>query len=76
MQHLEAIPIAYAKCSCYRCGNTSDAVDMDCFIEGEGALAICTNCLIDALAVAKPGRQRMQLKAKRDAKEARRLTQV
>lgn len=76
MQHIEAVTLAYAKSSCYRCGSTSDAVDMDAFIEGEGALAICTTCLVDALTIAKPGRQRMRAQAKRYAEEARRLTQV
>jgi hypothetical protein len=76
MQHLDAIPWMYAKASCYRCGNTSDAVDFDCFIEGEGALAICTTCLIDAVKIATPGRKRMRDQAARDAEEARRAATV
>jgi hypothetical protein len=71
MQHLEEITYAYAKSSCYRCGGAGDAVDMDCFIDGEGALAICTTCLIDALTIAKPGRAKMRAKAKADAAIAR-----
>lgn len=76
MQHLEAITLAYAKSSCYRCGDTSDAVDMDCFIEGEGALAICTKCINDAAKIAKPGSWKMKQKASRDAAEARRAATV
>lgn len=76
MQHLEAITLAYAKCSCYRCGDTSDAVDMDCFIDGEGALALCVKCLRDALSIGLPGSKRMKAQARRDAEEARRAATV
>lgn len=76
MQHLEAITLAYAKSSCYRCGASGDAIDMDCFIEGEGALALCTTCLIDAVSIARPGRKRMREQAKRDAAQHLQATAV
>lgn len=76
MQHLESASIAYAKCSCYRCGGAGDLVDMDCFIEGEGALALCLTCLIDAVAIGRPGRKRMREQGKRDREAARRAVQV
>lgn len=48
MQHIDATTFSYAKESCYRCGATGDLVDMDVHIEGEGALAICRNCIREA----------------------------
>lgn len=71
MQHLESASIAYAKCSCYRCGAGGDLVDMDCFIEGEGALALCTSCVTEASNLGKRGRARMLAQAKRDERAAR-----
>lgn len=48
MHALAATTWTYAKESCYRCGKTDDLVDMDVHIEGEGALAICRNCIREA----------------------------
>lgn len=77
MQHLEALPpYAFAKGSCYRCGRTHDLVDMDVHIEGEGCLAICTNCILEAASIAKPGRAKMKAKDKSAAEEVRRAAAV
>jgi ribosomal protein S14 len=38
----------HARGSCYRCGQAHDLVDLDAFIEGEGALIICRNCVREA----------------------------
>lgn len=77
MQHLEALPpYAFAKGSCYRCHATSDLVDMDSHIEGEGVLAICTTCILEAADLAKIGRRKMRAKDKAAAEATRQATAV
>ena len=40
--------MAHAQGGCFRCHRGSDLVDMDAYVEGEGALALCTGCIRDA----------------------------
>lgn len=37
--------LAMAQGGCYRCRRGSELIDFDCFIEGEGSLALCRNCV-------------------------------
>jgi hypothetical protein len=42
----------HAKQSCYLCGQTSNLVDTEVQIEGEGVLGICKGCVHDMAVVA------------------------
>lgn len=76
MQHLAEAHYTYAKAGCYRCHATSDLVDLDCHVEGEGALAICTTCILEAAELAKAGRKKLRAIDRAAAEEARRATAV
>lgn len=52
MQVQEQANFGHAKGSCYRCGQVSPVVDLDCYIEGEGVLALCFGCVADAARLA------------------------
>lgn len=41
----------HAQSACYTCGRVEDVIDTEVQIEGEGVLAICTNC-VKEMAVA------------------------
>lgn len=49
MQAIDQANFAYAKEGCYRCGRNDHLVDMDVHVEGEGALAFCESCLVQAV---------------------------
>lgn len=44
--------MAHAKGGCYRCGRGDSLVDMDAYVEGEGALTICKGCVLEAAEAA------------------------
>lgn len=76
MQHLAELTYTYAKSACYRCNATHDLVDMDAHIEGEGCLAICTTCILEAAEIAKAGRKKLRAIDRAAAEEARRAATV
>lgn len=43
----------HASSACYTCGRVEDIIDTSVQIEGEGVLAICTNCIAEMAQVAE-----------------------
>ncbi|HXJ70264.1 MAG TPA: hypothetical protein VNM39_15255, partial [Verrucomicrobiae bacterium] len=43
----------HAQSACYTCGRVEDVINTDVQIEGEGVLAICTNCVAEMNQVAE-----------------------
>lgn len=43
----------HAQSACYTCGRVEDVINTDVQVEGEGILAICTNCVHEMAQVAE-----------------------
>lgn len=55
MEFIGIATYTYAREACYICGRNEGLVDTGTFIEGEGELAICDNCIKEAARTAGLG---------------------